>query len=233
MTDWITQQWGESLVGAWTDKPTSSSGESELLIGIFDAGMVFDASVHQDISLIDSITDLTLVLTCQRYDFGATDTVVELGLVPSPAPAAYSGSAVPWSRSEVGLGSYTLDLSAYPAETRESVVLSGAALVSLRTHVTDSPAWNGRVAISLRAVGAHPFILRNYAGNLVTAETTLTLLEAEEEAAIAAGSRRFRPRVVNSTKLEERRVSFTKGQASIPTHQGIYGSVDSTRRFRR
>ena len=181
---WTSDQWGVSSGGVWADlAPGTFSGILTLIPATTNGGVVFDATSFQSIAFgtvggasrpLDPplLTALSLQATFSRSVADGTDNQVEVGLVPEAAPSDYATALLPWARSEVSLGTFTLTLDSYPTESSVTLALTTAAMDLVRAHTTGRANWSGRIALSLRAVGASTFRVHNYTANLVSAVTS-------------------------------------------------------------
>jgi len=181
VTTILTGQWG---VGpAWADLPTTDPGSIATLIpSSVYAGALFNATLTQtfqttsDGSILDTPVVSAAILqgTFSRAAAGGgSDNVLRVSLVPEAVPLPYSGAREPTARGEVHLQDFTLDLPA-PALTEVllSLTLSNAAVTAIRAYVTSRAQWQGRVAITLAAVGANRFRLNNHTGEALSLITT-------------------------------------------------------------
>ena len=188
-----TSQWGEGNgpAGIWTTL-AFTDGVSVLLDGtagiLRHVGFVFDASLDQTFKLapdgriVDgpNVTGVTLQVTMSEptaFEGGGPDTRVEWLLVPDETPANYaSGDGfAPTFRDEVSLGTQTLTLNPFPATTTVSFPVTGDALLQVRARVTQSARWTGRLAISLRGLGANTLRVSNGPTMPATLTTTQEL----------------------------------------------------------
>jgi hypothetical protein len=124
-----------------------------------EIGLIFDARNDQTLRfngdrILDPPTLLsaTLSVTLSMPALSFLPVEIEIGAVPVPPPVNYSNTALPWSREEVSLGTFTLTtVATAPATTAVSLTLDRLVLAA---QVTSRPWWNGRVALSVRVLTA-------------------------------------------------------------------------------
>lgn len=153
-------QWGTASAGVWTDSNTIGG----LIADIITGGMVFDAKLDQTLRfqsgfILDGPVVASFVLQCDTRQGGVGPVVphtLEFGIVPDAQPVDYSNAALPWTRGEVSLGTFTVTTALASIDTTLSFTLSGAFMAELRAQSTSRSRWNGRTAISVRSLTSQP-----------------------------------------------------------------------------
>lgn len=172
-----TSQWGTSTGAAWTTRAFAdgvpvSIGPAQPHVGIIFAptGLKFQGGRVVD---NPSVSTLTLRLPI----FGTFGNVtVRLWFVPQVDVADFSDTALPLTRGEVLLGTFTIIDPPAAFLTIFSLAVPGAALVDLRAQVTQRTRWTGRVAFVVEwFVGGASFDLVNGPTDAITASVTQEL----------------------------------------------------------
>ena len=138
-------QAGVADAGTWNDM----LGSGSFVVSFGDAhpgAFIFDASLFPP-SMQSTIVGLQFQLEV-AHSSGSQVKALEFGYVPDPQPANYSDSLLPWTRGEVNLGTFEVDLSAGPPPYTFTIAQS--LLAPLRSTVFARSFWNGRFAVSLR-----------------------------------------------------------------------------------
>jgi hypothetical protein len=173
-----TAQWGSATEpgDVWATEPFSDA-VTVLLDGTAGidrrVGVIFDAALQQTFrfdasgNLLDGpiLTGFTLRATyaaVTAFEGGGPDQRAELLLVPEAGPVDFaSGTLAPLNRGELSLGSFTLPLGAFPDIQVVDFAFPTAGALLGRAHVTSRSQWRGRIALTLRSLGANTFRLHN------------------------------------------------------------------------
>lgn len=189
-----TVQWGGSAGAVWGDgiivpgPVLPGTGVICDPIQGFFGGVVFDANTDQTLRFatvggVQRILDPPILLGFQlelQIDQALVnagpDNRLEVGVVPDGSPADYANgdTNVPWGRGEQVLETFTLaNVPVFPAPSIQFVLTFGTASVTLlRALCTSRGDWNGRLALSFRAVGANAFEFQNFTPNGLIAAVT-------------------------------------------------------------
>lgn len=158
---WTPSQWGSATGGVFTTGVLMNLDAAGTVTG----GAIFDATAAQtlrtatvggQVKLLDGpiLTALSLVIVMNRPIGSTGPATMEVGLVPEATPADYSNALLPWARSEVSLGTFTIDAIGQPLTQAITTTLSLGALEALRSYTTSRSNWSGKLALSFRANNA-------------------------------------------------------------------------------
>lgn len=176
-----SEQWGRTLLGlfAWGDILQVAGQFVEIVPAAFAGGLVYDAAVRRNANgwVIDPprISSFTLQATFERStSLPGTDNQLRVSMVPEVTPLLYANSSglYPTTRGEVLVDVY--DLGALAVPTQVSLLFPAAVVQQFRELYWCRSWWNGRIAITLEAVGANGFRASNNPATPVLGVTSQT-----------------------------------------------------------